>query len=402
MVEGDRSFLKALQAIAVVAALAFCVGFSTTFRVSAQGAKPPPATASPISCGAAYCVTDLGGPYPSFATALNDSGDIVGKVGRDSDGRAFLWGRAAMKMLGTLETPFDPPSSVAFAVNNLGAIVGSSGDNGVGPMDGLSFAEAFVYDTSLKPLIPHDANEMDEEQRAFGINNGGTIVGIDGYHGFIFKGGVLISVSPLSTLEEGNGSVAMAINDSGQVVGATTYNRRPSPFPQIHAFLWRNPPTGKILDIGSLPGYRDSIAMAINSSGEIVGYTSQGEVPNEDNPDISTYGKWVGERDPDTLDFSLLPKNGHAFSWKNGIMHDLGTLSSGSAALAVNDAGSIVGVSRNRAVGWFGNGIVDLNSLIPHNDGWVLQAATGINNHGWIVGWGQRHGQRRAFLLKRR
>lgn len=345
-------------------------------------------------------VTDLGGPYPSFATAINEAGDIVGKAGRGANGCAFLWQRGTMKTLGTLPTVLDPPSSVAFAINNRGTLVGSSGDNGTGPMDGLSFVEAFIYDGSMKPIVAHAVNEIVEEQRAFGINDSGIIVGIAGYHGFVLRNGDWISVSPLSTLDAGNGTVAMAINGSGQVVGATTYNRRPSPLPQIHAFLWRDPLAEKISDIGSLPGYRDSIAMAINNPGEIVGFTSRGETPNKDDPDPSIDGRWVGSRDPDSLEFAMLPKNGHAFSWKGGVVHDLGALSRASAALAVNDAGSIVGASDGRAVGWFGKGVVDLNSLVSPNEGWVLQAATGINNRGWIVGWGTRQGERRAFLLK--
>jgi probable HAF family extracellular repeat protein len=132
-------------------------------------------------------------PSPAFATAINDAGDIVGKTGSGANGRAFLWQGGRVKMLGTLPTVLDPPSSVAFAVNNRGAIVGSSGDNGVGPMDGFSFVEAFIYDASMmKQLVAHPVNQIVEEQRAFGINNG---------------------------------TVATAINGSGQIVGATTYNR---------------------------------------------------------------------------------------------------------------------------------------------------------------------------------
>jgi uncharacterized membrane protein len=146
-------------------------------------------------------------------------------------------------------------------------------------------------------------------------------------------------------------------------------------------------------DLGALSGYRDSIAVAVNSSGEAVGYSSSGE----DGVD-ETIADWVGARDPETLDFENLPENGHAFLWKNGTMHDLG----GSAAFSINDAGEIVGSSHNRAVLWKANQIVDLNAAIATGAGWVLECATGINARGWIFGWGRHGGARRAFLLKPR
>lgn len=46
-----------------------------------------------------------------------------------------------------------------------------------------------------------------------------------------------------------------------------------------------------------------------------------------------------------------------------------------------------------------GRTMVDLNDLIPANSGWYLEATTGINNRGQIVGYGLHGGQQRAFLL---
>jgi hypothetical protein len=41
----------------------------------------------------------------------------------------------------------------------------------------------------------------------------------------------------------------------------------------------------------------------------------------------------------------------------------------------------------------------DLNRLIPKGSGWVLEAATSINDVGEIVGYGTLHGQEHGFLL---
>jgi probable HAF family extracellular repeat protein len=40
-----------------------------------------------------------------------------------------------------------------------------------------------------------------------------------------------------------------------------------------------------------------------------------------------------------------------------------------------------------------------LNTLIPEDADWNLEEASGINDHGQIVGYGLHHGQERAFLL---
>ena len=43
--------------------------------------------------------------------------------------------------------------------------------------------------------------------------------------------------------------------------------------------------------------------------------------------------------------------------------------------------------------------MVDLNTRIPSDSGWVLQSAADINGSGHIVGAGTHNGQTRAFLL---
>jgi hypothetical protein len=46
-----------------------------------------------------------------------------------------------------------------------------------------------------------------------------------------------------------------------------------------------------------------------------------------------------------------------------------------------------------------GGPLLDLNSLIAPNSGWVLQSATGISDSGQIVGYGTYKGERRGFVL---
>ena len=89
-------------------------------------------------------------------------------------------------------------------------------------------------------------------------------------------------------------------------------------------------------------------------------------------------------------------------------MTDLGTLAAyyNSDALGVNANGQAVGLAYNYAdifssAFLYTNGtLTDLNTLIDPSSGWNLEAASAINDNGWIVGDGVNlSGQEDAFLL---
>ena len=82
-------------------------------------------------------------------------------------------------------------------------------------------------------------------------------------------------------------------------------------------------------------------------------------------------------------------------------MVDLGTLDNAnqqSVARAINSSGIVVGMSNASAFVYCGGQMTGLNSLIS-DSAWQLVDATGINDAGWIVGWGIHNGVYRAFLL---
>src|SRR5204863_233295 len=111
----------------------------------------------------------------------------------------------------------------------------------------------------------------------------------------------------------GRGSFAVAVNASGEVVGASnTGVGAPS-----HTFLWT--PAGGMIDLGVPPGAVSSQPWAINARGQVVGF-----------------GSGPGFR---------------PFSWtREGGMIDLGSLGGSiGQALAVNDLGQVVGWSVNTA-----------------------------------------------------
>jgi probable HAF family extracellular repeat protein len=79
-------------------------------------------------------------------------------------------------------------------------------------------------------------------------------------------------------------------------------------------------------------------------------------------------------------------------------MRDLGTLGgSFSVAAAINDQGTVVGAASTSSSQMHGfidrrGGIVDLNSLIPVNSGFVITNAQDINDCGQIAAEGYEAG----------
>ena len=66
---------------------------------------------------------------------------------------------------------------------------------------------------------------------------------------------------------------------------------------------------------------------------------------------------------------------------------------------SLNDADEVVGAygpffDADRAFVWSAeNGFHDLNDWLPAGSGWKLQVATGINDKGEIVGFGEHNGK---------
>src|SRR5215470_4037019 len=133
-------------------------------------------------------------------------------------------------------------NSCAQWMNDAGAIVGGADDGSVDPLTGLRQVRAVLWDTGGK------------------IHDLGTL--------------------------GGNGSVAWAINNSGQVTG-NALNGIPDDFngfgdfgqvgaTQTHAFLWQN---GVMRDLGTLGG-PDSGPFDINQRGNVVGMAAVDALPN--------------------------------------------------------------------------------------------------------------------------
>ena len=158
------------------------------------------------------------------------------------------------------------------------------------------------------------------------------------------------TITDLGTLG-GTVAGARAINDAGQVVGAST-----TASGETHAFLWTA--TDGMKDLGTLGG-TSSRAFGINNLGHVVGVSALAS----------------GEQRP----FFWTPAGG---------MQDLGTFGGGfGQALGVNDLDQVVGRSNLpdgsiHAFFWTATeGLKDLVSVVGDNS-----QAEGINNRQQIVG----------------
>ncbi len=196
----------------------------------------------------------------------------------------------------------------------------------------------------------------------------------------------------------GESSIAVDINDRGQIAGTADTTRRNEDGPIEHGFRWQE---GRMRDLGPLHGNESSNAEGINERGQVVGYSIS---PEDDYGvlwqngavidlgslgwcctharDINEHGQVVGDSQPGR---GLR----HAFLWQDGEMLDLGTSGArDSEAWGVNDHGQVVGYQPGLLAGESGNaflwqegGLLDLGTL-PGDD---YSYATVVNNNGQAV-----------------
>ncbi len=309
-----------------------------------------------------YSVTDLGslGGSTAVAHGINASGQVVG----EADTAAGI--RHAFRYDGSihdLDAPAEP--SVAYAINDLNQIVGSTGPTPAGPLgpaSGFSWTSAGGIQLLLGLPGPYTVGQA--------VNDSGQIAGVsttpNPYGRAIFWSSA--SSTPLDIGGSGPSSVAYGINASGEVVGWTNN------WGGSIAFSWTS--IGGLQDLGTLPGDSASRAAGINDAGQVVG------------------ASW-----PDGTN------NLHAFLWTSSLgMQNLKTLGgTASMADAINASEQVVGSAQTasgatHAFLWQNGAMLDLNALIS-DPSWVLTEATAINHAGEIVGYGLHNGQTRAFLL---
>jgi uncharacterized membrane protein len=208
------------------------------------------------------------------------------------------------------------------------------------------------------------------------------------------------------TLIAGEGAKAAAINANGDLAGEAKVAGSASTAP----VLWKQ---GKPVGLGACCGGR---ATALNDSEAVAGeaYDKQGRYQ------AFVWDEKAGLRLIGPADtYSTAPAingRGHvvvyAFTEGSSLYRDGGLtkieLSQRwpSQPRAINDCDVVVGSfgsnsDESEAFLWDEKGgFRNLNDFIPRNSGWKLEVATGINERGEIVGWGDHTGQDDAgFLL---
>ena len=342
-----------------------------------------------------YNVRDLGavGGAAGQPEMITNNGLVVGVAGfPDGTEHAVLW-------YDVWRGDFGPPAfggqnSIAFGINEHGQAVGQAetsapepnsedfcGSKALGlPAKGTTCLP-FLWQAGVMTALPTLGGHNGSANR---INNGGQIAGMaenaitdstclaTGAQKLQFEPVVWVNgqIQQLPTVAGDPDGAAFAINDSGQVVGASgdcaTFNTISLVnLAPLHALLWQS---GTVTDLGTLggTGHGDGIeAINLNNKGQVIG-----------NSDLAG----------DT--------NFHGFLWTEGTgMQDLGILpgDANSAAIGINDAGDVVGVSLDakfnpRAFFWRNGVMTDLNSLAPADSALFLITGCSINSQGQIIG----------------
>jgi sulfur carrier protein ThiS len=272
----------------------------------------------------------------------------------------------------------------------------------------------------------------------YAINDQGTIVGMTTK----FDGGSRTdravrweangtAATELGAFAHSNYAFALSINNSGTAVGFLGET-----LTSWDPVRWDGGQTAatKLDSLGTQPGSSSSgVAVSVNDSGVAVGYVEKrssttnaplglhavrwdagGTVATElgslgiDAQGLSQAAALAVNNAGTVIGFDLTSLYGRGVRWDAGSTTaiELKAVSTGgvSVAYAINSSGIIVGaadaprpdfppflgITETHAVYWGNDGApIDLNSLIEGSSGWTLQRATAISDTGWILGIGQ-------------
>jgi|SRR5262245_13619097 len=282
---------------------------------------------------------------------INNVGTVVGdsavaaSTTDPSIRHAVLFGSGSAIDLGTLKKQ---TFSRANSINGFNQVVGFSG-----PALDTPKSRAFFWS---KPTGMIDLGTLGGAYaEAFAINDSGFITGnsqvlpsateTEAFHAFLSpspSGAGAIGMRDLGTLG-GRFSYGMAINAQNHVVGYSTINKVDS---RVHAFWFDG---NGMKDLGTLapnssnPLEDQSVALGINNSDRVVGYSYLPAIGANIDPAVQ----------PGTISVRQV-----AFVWSQGTITDLNKLIGAAAetyhlnsAVAINDNGQIVATALSKATG---------------------------------------------------
>ena len=205
-------------------------------------------------------------PCFSVAVGINNSGQVTGQSGESSAGiaYAFLYSNGSMNSLGVLGAYRGGATSAGTAINASGEVTGYSTTS-------TSVEHAFLYSngTMVDLGILGGGNNTSV---GTALNSQGQVVGWSatntGMRAFLYSSGSMQNLGLLATGEANPFSIAYGINDGGQVVGISTTAASTG----TDAFLYSQ---GQMIDLNGAIGsaasnYQLTAAYAINNDGQIL------------------------------------------------------------------------------------------------------------------------------------
>jgi probable HAF family extracellular repeat protein len=303
-----------------------------------------------------------------FAYDINDRGVVAGSVFVGREGwYAAVWRRRKLDTMPQV-TGFENAINAAHGINRHGDLAGYVSAQG-GP------SQAAVWIDGVGQVLPKLANAATPLSEATAINDHGHVVGSSTnaqsvLHATLWKRGRAIDLGALQSRHRPykTRSYASDINASGMVVGSSESSNA-----LRRAVQWTDGTRDSLVDLGATAYGDESEALAVNSAGVVVGYSTVGDFSQPYRP----IG-WIGG-----MSFDLKPFAG----------------ADNSAARDINDAGTVVGsveggAQAATAIVWphYGDAPIDLNSLLDADgcrgsSGRIYHLTNGIaiNNNGEIL-----------------
>jgi probable HAF family extracellular repeat protein len=282
------------------------------------------------------------------------------------------------------------------------------------------------------------------ECSAWGINNNGYVSGYSytsqGNQHAVVWNSTTNAITDIGTLRNtitsayGPTSTAYNLNDLNQVVGNADLPNDAGDFTPFHAIKYSV--TTGIVDLGtfttSSPEWQNgySIAYDINGNGDTVGIahdSSWAFLPFIHNNSTGmkqlaidtnyASGEWyaVAINDSGMIGGHVIAATNQSlpYYWPNKSSAPVKiTMPAGfpyGEIYGINAAGQMVGImwssdqagaTEHAFIFDKTNGVRDLNALIAPSSGWVLNFARDINDKGQVVGYGEKSGLKRGFVLE--
>jgi probable HAF family extracellular repeat protein len=361
---------------------------------------------SGVGIASAGYFTDLSAADGNYTAgiplSINSSGAVTGDGVYSGANRAFLYTSGTAGMIYNISAQIGPYTILPCSIDDTGRIAAGTS---------LPRNNAYLYSggtNGTSTLLAFGANLSNA---ATSFNQNGDVLGFanNGTRGtaFLYSGGTMYDLGGVVGNNRNCGVIGA--NNNGYAVGFASYAGpgSPPPIPVNHAAVWSYTLTGGVLtstatDIDSyVSGTGSSDAMSVNDSNYVVGQYDVGNAGQTSA--CPTYYYHIGNPTATSmgaLRFALPPGAGNLMTPGEGCGH------------LINNAGEVVGEYDTgggvyHAAIWDSvHGLQDLNTLyagaLPL--GFVLNAATAINNQGYIAGYGTDAAvnTQQMFLLKPR